>query len=169
MGSVFLRTMAFAEPARRISMRERNPSEFTRRRTVFSLYFIPLLTHAPLADATNWPSLHQLTRTPELLDSTNNWYMPYGSCAPSTVTGVGRKKKRAGFFLAEIGKLATNQSVAVKTIILSFILPLPLWPTAFNQPRAMFRFSLSAEPRPDSNWSATKLDRDPNWFAANLD
>jgi hypothetical protein len=136
---------------------------------VFSLYFIPLFTQAPLADATNWPSLHQIIRTLELLDSTVSWYIPCGISAPSTVTGAGRKKKRAGFFLAETGILAANQIHAVKAIILNFILPLSLWPTAFNQPRAMFRFSLLAEPRPDTNWLATKLARDPNWFAANLD
>jgi hypothetical protein len=121
--SELLRTIDFAMPARRISTSERDPSDFTRRRTVFSVYFIPLFTQAPRAVATNWPSLHNVTRTLESPDSKVSWYIPSGISAPFIVMGVGRKNGRTGSFFAGSGKLAASKIIVVRVAALIFISP----------------------------------------------
>ena len=68
-GSIFSSTIVFFSPASRISVSERDPSEFTRSKAASPAYLTPFFTQVPCAVAKNRPSFHSVTRTIELWDS----------------------------------------------------------------------------------------------------
>ncbi len=66
IGSTFSSTIVFFSPARRISVSERDPSEFTRSKAASPEYLTPFFTQVPCAVAKKRPSFQSVTRTLEL-------------------------------------------------------------------------------------------------------
>jgi hypothetical protein len=112
----------FFSPARRISIRERDPSEFTRRSAASPVYLMPFFAQVPFAVAKNCPSFQSVTRTPACCDSQLNSYRPAGTSAPFIVTVVCKRNGRA--FFAQAGKPPNNKTATASTANLNFILPL---------------------------------------------
>jgi len=170
--SELLRTIVFAVPARRISTSDRVPSGFTRKRTVFPVNFIPLFTQTPRAVAMNWPSLHNVTWTLELLDSSVSWYIPWRISAPFMIKGACRKKGRAGFFLAGSGKLAASKMNVLSAALLIFIYPPMRAAECLSVERSLVRCFDFPHPQ---HQDQTQIGCQPNWRAiqigprANLD
>jgi hypothetical protein len=121
VASLLFSTIAFDEPAIRISTRDSVPSAFSRNTAASWINFMPLFTKAPSALATNFPSFWSVTRALAPCVSQIKSYNPAGTCAPFRMTASRSWNGRGGFFLAKVGMLTPSTINVISVGNLKFI------------------------------------------------